>query len=472
MPGPVRLLDDSVKDAVLRYPTVDMIRRIFPNVRMRGRSILCNPLRNERHPSLSCFRDSSGIPRWKDFATEESGDNIDFFRKVYPELDYVDAVDRLAQLVLGRTALCDGMSRPRVAAVAARPVHVPKEEQPSVLRIVSDTPLLSASTPPYLVDYTRSRGISDEVSSRYCRCVVFENTNIAGTPLCDPASGVRLMGPDGRPLVRDGRSAAVAIPNGLGGYSLRVPRTEASKDFKGCNVAFYSVILADGSSPSGRVAFSGDGDGFVSYLRYDEPRRMLRIGDSQAFTGVEPWAARFALPFLDCWSGRYLEGRDLRAAVSVLVSLNGPVNTVATVVEGMFDGLSVIEIQRLLGKGVAPGTDLVILNSVTNISWAVPFLAMHSEVRSLLDNDLRSSAGQKAFNVMRDSVASYSGRCGSSCRVRSNSGLFSPYKDVNDYLVQYRARQAAVSGNTRNEKKKIDGGPFIPPAGKRPGRKI
>ena len=141
----VRLVDDSVKDEVLRFPTVAMIRKLFPDVKMRGRSVMCNPLRGEKNASLSCFIDRYGYPRWKDHATGESGDNIDFFRKAYPELDYSDAVDRLSWIVLGRSALLDVdplRERPVFVSPRRRPVHVKVQEPESALKIVSVSPLV------------------------------------------------------------------------------------------------------------------------------------------------------------------------------------------------------------------------------------------------------------------------------------------------------------------------------------------
>ena len=473
MPSETRQLDEYVKDTLLRYPTVDLVRLLFPDVRVRGR-VLCNPLRGERNASFSCFRDRYGLSRWKDWATGESGDNIDFFRKVYPELGYAEAVDRLSGMLLGRSAFVEGgavqaPSRPcRQAPASPAPV---KEEDP-VLRIVSDVPLFSREAAPGLVDYVRSRGISDEVGSRYCRAVVFENTNVKGTVRMDPVTGIPITGADGVPEISDGRSAAVAIPNDIGGYSLRVPDQGGRKGFKGCDRAFFSTILAGGFPLAPVVRFVGRGDSRVAGLRYDEGSSTLYVNPSQGFAGVNPWAVRFAAPLLETWAGRRIEGRDMRACVAVLNALNGPVHPVVTVVEGMFDALSVIEIERLSGRGPFPGGDIVVLNSVSHISWAVPFLAMHAEVRSFLDNDLRSSAGQKAFNQMEETVSMYASRCGVACSVRSHSGFFFPHKDVNDYLVASKGlRQAASSVVTGVDDEKKKPAPEVNDSRRRRGRK-
>ena len=436
--GSLKLIDSSVKDSILRYPTVELIRKLFPDVVLRGRSILCNPLRGEKHPSLSCYRSRSGCQMWKDHATGECGDNIDFFRKVYPELGYVEAVERISLLLLGRSALVDVPAGSTIAFSRLErrpPVHVPVREEPSALRIRTVLPYgKDSGMPEDLVAYTRGRGISDEVAAKYFLYVRFVNTNRAGRTVIDPSSGLPMLGDDGEPLREDGLNDAVALRNDIGGFSLRVPEGNGRDGFKGTNMSFLSTVLADGSAPSSLVKSFGKGDFLVTHFRYDASRRCLFISDTCGFSGVEPHVARFAVAFLDSWTGRFLEGRDRRCAVAVLNALNGPVHRAVAVVEGMYDAASVIELERMSGRGIAPGCDLVVLNSLSNLKWAVPFLAMHGEVNSLLDNDLRSAAGEKAYEVLRQSVESFACRVGVGSRVTSGSGLFYPYKDMNDYV--------------------------------------
>lgn len=458
MPGSHRVLNESVKDAVLRYPTVELIRRLFPDVRMRGRSVLCNPVRGEKNASLSCFRDRNGYPRWKDFTTGESGDNIDFFRMAFPEYSYVEAVNRLALLVLGRSALEEpGVAAP-LAVPVRRPAYVPAVEPERSIEIVSDVPFLSAGTPDNLVRYTRGRGISDEVSSRYCRYVVFEFVSVKGAMQKDPVSGLPILDESGNPVILDGRREAVAIPNGLeGGFSLRVPKSSGVESFKGCNTAFISVIYGNGTVPQRVARFFGEGDPLVSIIRYDASTGNLFINERQGFSGVTPMAARVAFPFLDGWVGRYLDGKDRQCVASVLDALGGPVGRSVTVVEGLFDALSVIEIERLMGHGPVPGNDLVILNSVTNLHWAIPFFVAHDDVRSLLDNDAKQSkAGQKTFRQMVDLTGSYAARIGRRVAVRSDSAFFAPFKDVNDFLMKRRGFDVKAPGvGNPDEKKKM-----------------
>lgn len=470
----IKLIDASVKESVLRYPTMDLIRKLFPDAVARGRSVMCNPLRGEKHASLSCFKGYDGYSRWKDHATGETGDNIDFFRKVYPELSYVEAVERLSLLVLGKSALQD--IQPGMTISFDRGVrrqaghHVPVQEKPSALQPVLVQPFLAdGSVPAHLVEYTRERGISDEVAHRYFCYVRFRNTNRSGRSVIDPTSGLPVLDESGEIVRDDGLNDAVALRNDIGGFSFRVPEGPAADGFKGSNMCFMTTVLADGSAPAQVVKLAGKGDNLVTYFRYDESRQRLFINDSQAFIHVQPYVARFGMVFLDSWMGRYIEGRDLNAVVSVLNAMNGPVNRKVSVVEGMFDGASVIELERMSGHGTAPGRDLVILNSLSNLRWAVPFLAMHGEVQSLLDNDLRSAAGEKAFVVLKESVDSFASRVCVGCQVKSSSYLFYPSKDMNDFLKSVKGFRLKTEEPRQDKRRKKSSGMNKAPKGQHLG---
>lgn len=454
MPQPVKIIDFSIKDELLRYPTVELVRKLFPEVSIRRKSVICNPLRSDKHPSLSFFRDYAGHQRWKDQATGESGDNIDFFRKVYPGYDYAEAVNQLSLLVLSRSAYRDyepgdslktyqDMQRGRVR-------HWAPVDEPPVLSVISDSPYIVDSVPKALVDYTRSRGISDEVAAHYLRYVVYENRNRKGQPLFDVTSGLPVVGADGEPQKDEGRYEAVAMYNDIGGFSLRVPPGASGEGFKGANMSFITTIPSNGDMMLYPVSFVGPGEGYVSGIGYDSLRRYLSVNPSQGFIGVEPWAVRPAVVFLDRWMGRYLEGRELKGAVAVLNSLNVPPTREVDVVEGMFDAVSVIEFERMSGRGIHSSRDIIVLNSISNIQWAVPYLSVHPVVRSLLDNDMRSAAGQKAFDVLRERVSSFSSRLGVNTEVRSDSGVFYPHKDINDFLMVRKgfqqSRETSPSG--------------------------
>lgn len=457
-PATSRVIDPSLEDAVRRYPTVDLVRKIFPEARFRGRSVMCSPFRDEKHPSFSCFRDRRGISRWKDWTTGETGDNVDFFNKAFPGVasDYPDTVDRLSVLLFGRHAFLQGGVEVDVAELKARKAerrHAPAKEREPALKIVSEERFNPSRTPEEIVRFQRMREISDEVSSRYCLYVVFENTNLEGRNEVNRVTGLPVVDRDGNPVPVERTQGAVALPNDIGGRVLRCVDRPGQKGFKGSNRSFLTTILADGSYPRSGVSFFGlDRDPLVRFVRWDAPSGRLYVNEWAGVAGIERYALPYCCVFLDTYMGCTLAGRDLDCVGAVLRSLNGPVNSVVTVVEGMHDALSLIEIERSNGHGLVPGTDLVVLNSISHLKMAVPFLSMHREVRCLLDNDLRSSAGEKAYVRLSQMVAEFAAKTGIPCRVKSDSVYFRPYKDVNDYLVASRASQRGRrAGGRRTE---------------------
>ena len=434
----VKLIDSKIKDEVLRYPFMDLVRKLFPDVRQHGRSVMCNPIRGEKKPSLSCFRDCYGIQRWKDHGTGEFGDNLDFYRKVYPDLGYVEALDRLSLLVLGRSVYSDyvpGVSVPYYSpAKRMKPVKPSTKEEAPALNVIAKERYDVSKSPKDLVAYTRGRGISDEVASVFLWHVTYENLNRKGNVLHDPVSGLPMLDKKGEVMKDEARYEAVALPNDIGGYSLRVPPGENSEGFKGANISFISTIHACGDVKKDAVRFVGKGDGFVTQLLYNPQYCYVSINPSQGFIGVPVGMAGPVMAFLDNWIGRYIDGRELVSTTSVVNNLCQPLSAEVDVVEGLFDAVSDIEFERLAGRPARPARDMVVLNSISNLHWAVPFLAVHQKVRSLLDNDMRTSAGKKAFDIMKDEVESFSRRIGSVCTVQSDSGIFYPHKDINDFL--------------------------------------
>ena len=441
-----RLVSASVIDSLRRYPTVEVVRRLFPDVKMKGRTILCNPLRGETHASFSCFRDCYGFSRWKDHATGQSGDNIDFFRLANPAMGYVEAVDALSRLVLNRSAFEDESSV-RVHPVGIFPGRAAAlrhaAEEPSKIRISLVSRFAEGIDPQFshVIEYTRSRGISDEVASRSLCIVSFVNANRVGRSLIDPASGLPVVDERGEIVRDDGASVAVGMMNDIGGFSLRVPpQGDGGSGFKVTDSSFITTFLASGGRPLRSVRLFGVSDNVsrVDRVSYEPSSQLLFLNGRQGFSGVTPWAAAFATPFLSGWAGRFLEGKEMRCALAVLNALNGPVNRRVTVVEGMFDGVSVMELEKRAGRPALPGGDLVVLNSISNIHWAVPFLAMHGEVVSLLDNDMKSSAGQKAYDQLKEKVEAYAAGVGVGSFVFSRSDMFAPEKDLNDYLKKHK----------------------------------
>ena len=437
MAEPVKQIDSKVKDELLRFPTMELIKLLYPSLVVKGRSVICSPFRKDNNPSFSCFRDRNGIYRWKDHGEDISGDNIDLFRKVFPELRYFEAVDRLSLMLLGKSAAPDyvpGQSIPMYSqARRLRPVKSEEPEESQKIKVVSDKPYDVKDCPAFLREYVRGRGISDEVASGFFRYVVFENENRKGRPIVDRTSGLPVFEKNGEVLRDDGLFEAVGLVNDLGGFALRAPETERREALKRTNVSFISVIPAV-QDEMRQISLKGKGNDFVTSFFYDEAHRRLFINKTQYFEGVEPHAVRTSVVFLDTWIGRYLYGRELRNACAVLSRLSGPMTAEVDVVEGMFDAVSVIEFERMAGRAPRPVRDIVVLNSTGNIQWAIPFLAAHSRVHCLLDNDLGSKAGKKAFVQIQERVADFCGRLGCSCGVVSESSLFYPCKDMNDFL--------------------------------------
>lgn len=468
------VIDDSVKDALLRFPTVDMIRTLFPDVKMRGRSIMCNPLRGEKNASLSCFLDYAGYPRWKDHATGESGDNIDFFRKAYPDLSYIEAVDRMAGMLLGRSALLDADAPVRVEKKPARPRRAAaagSELRSKKITVLSAVPAVPGGTPEEYVSYWRSRGISDEVAARYLSYVIYESGSLKGRQEFSPHTGLPLVDGSGSLVLDDGRRDALGLPNAVGGWVLRSPDTSARKGFKGCSIQFPTFIRADGTAAPRLVRFFGEGDGVVSALSYDPVRCVLMINPGQGFAGVDERAASLAAPLMSSLQDQFLDPRTAAGLEACLDLFSAGVSSPSVrVVEGMFDALSLIEVEKMAGRGTEPGMDLVVLNSVSNIRWAVPFLSLHGEVLSYLDNDMRTSAGRNAFDHMVDEVRGYAARLGAGVKVMNASAFFYPYKDVNDWLKA--AKGVAPRINERDvEKERREGRVRAAARKASPGRK-
>ena len=95
----------------------------------------------------------------------------------------------------------------------------------------------------------------------------------------------------------------------------------------------------------------------------------------------------------------------------------------AMVFEGFIDFLSYLSLKGNL----SPSIDTAVLNSVTNLQKAVPFLARHSVLHAFLDND---DAGRKALARLEESVPS--------SEVIDQSVFYRDYKDLNDYWQEKR----------------------------------
>ena len=105
-----------------------------------------------------------------------------------------------------------------------------------------------------------------------------------------------------------------------------------------------------------------------------------------------------------------------------ITTLNNGSDT-AMVFEGFIDFLSYLSLKGNL----SPSIDTAVLNSVTNLQKAVPFLARHSVIHAFLDND---DAGRKALARLEESVPS--------SEVIDQSVFYRDYKDLNDYWQEKR----------------------------------
>lgn len=68
-------------------------------------------------------------------------------------------------------------------------------------------------------------------------------------------------------------------------------------------------------------------------------------------------------------------------------------------------------------------TDVVVLNSVSNINKCLLFLMSHKEIRLFLDNDNAGREGTASIREALPTVRAYDYSC-----------LYTEYNDINDYL--------------------------------------
>ena len=95
----------------------------------------------------------------------------------------------------------------------------------------------------------------------------------------------------------------------------------------------------------------------------------------------------------------------------------------AMVFEGFIDFLSYLSLKA----NPTPAIDATVLNSVTNLQKAVPFLSHHRVVHAFLDND---DAGRKALARLEESLPS--------TEVIDPSVFYRNHKDLNDYWQEKR----------------------------------
>lgn len=128
----------------------------------------------------------------------------------------------------------------------------------------------------------------------------------------------------------------------------------------------------------------------------------------------------FAIGFKNDAGGWELRNPNFKGSSSPkdIATLNNGSDSVM-VFEGFSDFLSYLSM-----KGSAsPTIDTVVLNSVTNLTKAIPFLQSHQTVHAFMDND---EAGKQAFTRLRDSLPN--------AKVVDQSGFYRNNKDINDYI--------------------------------------
>ncbi|WP_416996966.1 toprim domain-containing protein [Alistipes dispar] len=132
----------------------------------------------------------------------------------------------------------------------------------------------------------------------------------------------------------------------------------------------------------------------------------------------------FAIGFRNDAGGWELRSRYFKGSTSKAPTTQNGGHTDCLVFEGFMDYLSFMTL-----KG-QPHTvqDIVVLNSVTNLGRAKPFIASHEQVYTYLDND---DAGRRATAELK-----------AACRNLSDqSGHYRQHKDLNEYLQERQQAQ-------------------------------
>ena len=126
---------------------------------------------------------------------------------------------------------------------------------------------------------------------------------------------------------------------------------------------------------------------------------------------------------------RYFKGCRGRKNISYLPWARDGPSAECAVFEGFIDYLSALTL------GIISGADTIILNSIVNVSKAVPFLRGYKTINCCLDND---NAGQSALAELTAIYGS---------TVIDRSTLYSEFNDLNDFLVN----QSFIKNKISNE---------------------
>ena len=129
----------------------------------------------------------------------------------------------------------------------------------------------------------------------------------------------------------------------------------------------------------------------------------------------------FAVGFRNDAGGWELRNRYFKGCTSKAPTTRRGDYPTCLVFEGFMDYLSFLTLKR----NPNPPHNIVVLNSVTNLAKAVPFIASHERVYTYLDND---EAGRKATTELKEA-----------CRNLSDQSVhYRPHNDLNDYLRNLR----------------------------------
>lgn len=136
--------------------------------------------------------------------------------------------------------------------------------------------------------------------------------------------------------------------------------------------------------------------------------------------------AYFAIGFPNDVGGRELRSEHFKGSTSPkqITTIDNRSDT-AIAFEGFMDFLSYLSIKRPDRLRI----DAVMLNSVVNLSKAIPFLEQHSTIHAFFDND---EAGRRATAELK--------RLCPHSTVIDQSYFYRAYKDLNEYLLAKRHR--------------------------------
>ena len=125
----------------------------------------------------------------------------------------------------------------------------------------------------------------------------------------------------------------------------------------------------------------------------------------------------FAIAFPNVSGGYEIRNRYFKGCTSKAPSTRNGGYPTCLVFEGFIDFLSYLTLKHAPN----PSHNIIVLNSVTNLSKAAPFIASHEQVYAYLDND---DVGRKATAELKPV-----------CRNLSDQSVhYRPHNDLNDYL--------------------------------------